>query len=396
MRYLSGLFKFISSWILFCLVPPAAFSQVAITDNPGLKIDESVFIADGAEVCIEKDTYISSASFLDNKGVIYFRSVDGMELSWPDGDLGDGFFWFEGGDHSIFVGDGKVGNLVTNTPAGVDLLGDLLVGNSLQLLSGIVNVADGKALFVENPEEGSVLFGNSPSNTSYVIGTLGRNCNTEGTYFFPVGSGRGFHPLSVAGASATAGISVLFDESIPVTVANRWPSTTNDLVPEIGWSISSPFDYMEFNVAPSALGDNNEILQADVDLLFSPGSFYSNYTMVGLRNETNGFYRPATAKTGNGNYVLSNIGQLVLPNFFLISATRSTGSSQFVIPGSDQFDLVRLTVYNRLGVRIFFNDHYSGEFDARNYPSGTYFYELVLEQNAGRRLIRNFIEIKHE
>jgi hypothetical protein len=82
-----------------------------------------------------------------------------------------------------------------------------------------------------------------------------------------------------------------------------------------------------------------------------------------------------------------------LINFIYVGADNQT---KFEVPSSGDFSNIRLNVYNRLGGLVFKGDHYGSEFDARDYPDGTYFYELTLEKDNKRSFIRNFIEIKHE
>lgn len=99
------------------------------------------------------------------------------------------------------------------------------------------------------------------------------------------------------------------------------------------------------------------------------------------------FYR------SSGLYAFSNLLDFELVNFIYVGVDNKT---TFDIPGHSKYSNIRLSVFNHLGSMIFKSDHYYNEFDARNFPNGTYFYDLELEKNNKSTKFRNFIDIQHE
>ncbi|TAF82940.1 MAG: T9SS C-terminal target domain-containing protein [Sphingobacteriales bacterium] len=85
----------------------------------------------------------------------------------------------------------KINNgLEINKTGGVTTSYNMVVGGDLNLIDGLVKTSG--ALFMSNPD---ATITTTPS--SYIVGTLNRKVNTNGTYNFPVGSATAYAPVNL-------------------------------------------------------------------------------------------------------------------------------------------------------------------------------------------------------
>lgn len=371
-------------------------------DENSIVIGTSFYIAKGEDVNISVNLEIEDNVIFQNFGRLFFSSPFDSQITLPSGDLISSEFIFNGSnDYELFITGEKllIGKLTMNSQgATVSLNGNLVVKDSLNLESGIIKVNDESQLLVENSAVDAIKFNNSPINQGYVEGFLTRTVLAGKNYIFPLGDASGYHPFSIDKADNPDVISVAFDSTVPDDCNTYNPNPVRMIENLIGWRVESEsVDRNHFfaglSIYNSTLAD--KISQLEIyylsDLDFK-GSITASSRKV-LKSATDADFVMTSEMKSYGLYAFSQVFGKDLINFIYVGADNQT---KFEVPSSGDFSNIRLNVYNRLGGLVFKGDHYGSEFDARDYPDGTYFYELTLEKDNKRSFIRNFIEIKHE
>lgn len=371
-------------------------------DENSIVIGTSFYIAKGEDVNISVNLEIEDNVIFQNFGRLFFSSPFDSQITLSSGDLISSEFIFNGSnDYELFITGEKllIGKLTMNAQgATVSLNGNLVVKDSLNLESGIIKVNDESQLLVENSAVDAIKFNNSPINQGYVEGFLTRTVLAGKNYIFPLGDAGGYHPFSIDKADNPDVISVAFDSTVPDDCNTYNPNPVRMIENLIGWRVESEsVDRNHFfaglSIYNSTLAD--KISQLEIyylsDLDFK-GSITASSRKV-LKSATDADFIMTSEMKSYGLYAFSQVFGKDLINFIYVGADNQT---KFEVPSSGDFSNIRLNVYNRLGGLVFKGDHYGSEFDARDYPDGTYFYELTLEKDNKRSFIRNFIEIKHE
>ncbi len=371
-------------------------------DENSIVIGTSFYIAKGEDVNISVNLEIEDNVIFQNFGRLFFSSSFDSQITLPSGDLVSSEFIFNGSnDYELFITGEKllIGKLTMNAQgATVSLNGNLVVKDSLNLESGIIKVNDESQLLVENSAVDAIKFNNSPINQGYVEGFLTRTVLAGKNYIFPLGDAGGYHPFSIDKADNPDIISVAFDSTVPDDCNTYNPNPVRMIENLIGWRVESEsVDRNHFfaglSIYNSTLAD--KISQLEIyylsDLDFNGSITASSRKM--LKSATDADFIMTSEMKSYGLYAFSQVFGKDLINFIYVGADNQT---KFEVPSSGDFSNIRLNVYNRLGGLVFKGDHYGSEFDARDYPDGTYFYELTLEKDNKRSFIRNFIEIKHE
>lgn len=371
-------------------------------DENSIVIGTSFYIAKGEDVNISVNLEIEDNVIFQNFGRLFFSSPFDSQITLPSGDLISSEFIFNGSnDYELFITGEKllIGKLTMNAQgATVSLNGNLVVKDSLNLESGIIKVNDESQLLVENSAVDAIKFNNSPINQGYVEGFLTRTVLAGKNYIFPLGDAGGYHPFSIDKADNPDVISVAFDSTVPDDCNTYNPNPVRMIENLIGWRVESEsVDRNHFfaglSIYNSTLAD--KISQLEIyylsDLDFK-GSITASSRKV-LKSATDADFIMTSEMKSYGLYAFSQVFGKDLINFIYVGADNQT---KFEVPSSGDFSNIRLNVYNRLGGLVFKGDHYGSEFDARDYPDGTYFYELTLEKDNKRSFIRNFIEIRHE
>lgn len=371
-------------------------------DENSIVIGTSFYIAKGEDVNISVNLEIEDNVIFQNFGRLFFSSPFDSQITLPSGDLVSSEFIFNGAnDYELFITGEKllIGKLTMNAQgATVSLNGNLVVKDSLNLESGIIKVNDESQLLVENSAVDAIKFNNSPINRGYVEGFLTRTILAGKNYIFPLGDAGGYHPFSIDKADNPDIISVAFDSTVPDDCNTYNPNPVRMIENLIGWRVESEsVDRNHFfaglSIYNSTLAD--KISQLEIyylsDLDFKGSITASSRKM--LKSATDADFIMTSEMKSYGLYAFSQVFGKDLINFIYVGADNQT---KFEVPSSGDFSNIRLNVYNRLGGLVFKGDHYGSEFDARDYPDGTYFYELTLEKDNKRSFIRNFIEIKHE
>ncbi len=360
-----------------------------------VRIEDSFYIGKDIGICISGGISVINNDQFTNKGNLNFLTDNSMESIFPDGNMGDGLFAFYGnGDHAINTGPGETffGSLILETSGDVYLSGKLNVENELMLNSGLLFVEDGSELVIENSSPDAIRFDNTENCESYVVGELSLHVNNGDSYYFPIGDVNTFHPLFLSDIENKDVLTAAFDPVVPYELTPFVKNKSIQIMQDLGWIVrSAGQNDNHFNIGLSFNTNSQEGI---------PGVLHASaQNLATLRIDwgpfkNNGLYMTGGGKTTAGLFAIALQPDIKLPNFFIPGG--SNGNTRFKIPNRNDYSNVKLIVFNRNGNVIYSNNNYAEGFDTKDYPSGTYFYELILEENNSTRTIYNFIEIKHE
>lgn len=366
-----------------------------------------VYISPGTGLTLSGDLTISGNAPFTNKGTIYLENGLTATVRLPASDLGDGAFSFTGSaDVDLRGGNARLGDLTVDLGDHTLWLdGNLTVNGQLALSSGIVNTNDNSRLIVQNSSPGAIKYSAGASNESFVEGILARNVQGSDPFVFPVGSAEnGFHPFFAANASGNALLEVRYDPGFSSDWA-AWGITSGVVLENIGgWKVMTENNAgITFSPGLSLYGNNQNILSVPYNILYAKDPDLVNLTFsLDYNSKTEGSFLTTSTRYGTGAFALNVIpttspgggeGEAIpkLVNFLVQGGNART---TFEIPGIANYRQVVLTVYNRWGIVVYKNDNYANNFDAMNFPTGTYYYELTLVTSGGKKLLkRSIIEI---
>lgn len=363
--------------------------------NLDIYIDNSVCVDSGGTMFVDGNFYCQDIGF-NSDGQVTLYSSELADVLLPSKFSGSGTLVFEGtGDFDVASSDDFwVSNLTVNTGGAVSLSDNFSVNRQLDLSGGLVNVASPNVLMVESDDESAVLFDDNDYDLSYVVGCLGRNVKTTGTYYFPIGGSTGAYPVYVAGAESADAVIAQYDKTIG-SDAELVVSDGTSMLSESGWHV---------------YGENQNNYKIG---LWAPEQFEASYKAGIIKSESSGFsdyseiwdtendYQSYLSTTGSvtGEYYAliereeDSDDEIKLRNFF----TPDNGNSTvFEIPDASDYTNIKLSLYNKLGTRLFYAESYTNQLDLINYPTGTYYYELILIKGSNVKKIYNFIEVKNE
>jgi hypothetical protein len=355
---------------------------------------ETSFYSSG-DITIPENMDIRNPGIFQNSGILYFTNKIPTQLVLASGNLGVGEFVFAGtADCNLTIPsqEARLGKLQMDMSSGmVSLTGKLAIDGKLELKSGILNVPQSSSIWIDNKSPDAVSFNESPINKGYVSGFLTRSVSEGKRYLFPVGDATSFHPFMIDKPTKDDVMSISFDAAVPGEIRSYLPDSDNEIESSFGWRVES--DLAEQNTFLAGLSFLNTSFEKNAAQLEVYG--FSTLDLTGSSGVSlkDGTYLSGTGLWNAGLFAFHNVLEFKVVNFIYVNEDNKT---TFDIPGHSQYSNIRLSVYNHLGSMIFKSDHYYNEFDARNYPTGTYFYELELEKNKVSTKIQNFIDIQHE
>ena len=362
-------------------------------EDKSVVIETSFFSS--ADLTIPGNLDIRYSGIFQNSGILYFTNMIPSQIVLASGNLGAGEFVFAGTadcNLTIPLEQARVGKLKMDMSSGlVNLSGELAIDSKLELNSGIIHVPQNSILRIDNNSPDAVSFNDSPINKGYVSGFLTRNVSEGNKYLFPVGDAASFHPFLMDKPTKDDVISISFDAAVPEEIRSLLPASTNEIESSFGWRVESDLaEQNTFNAGLSFLNTPLEIKAPQLEVYSFSNLDLTGFSSVSLKDAS---YLAGTDLQSSGLYAFINMLDFELVNFIYVGTDNKT---TFDIPGHSKYSNIRLSVYNHLGSMIFKSDHYYNEFDARNFPNGTYFYELELEKNNTTNKFQNFIDIQHE
>jgi|GEM_PF-1869462 len=395
--------KTISKHVFICFINIFVFTLFTFNCHANTYGDEksdvvisntTVSVDSGASICVTSDVSITEDGKFINSGKFWVANSLPAELSFVSQNSGKGKFIFSGSSDCTLSCETTCNKVLMKTNGGTLLLeGNLTIEDSLALESGIINTGTASLLF-QNDLPNSLVFNNTKESNSYIQGSFIRTIAANKTYYFPVGEGNDFHPFLIQEATTDANIEVIYDPNI----SQEWKmdlQNTSFRIEDIGgWKVNSDIDFypgLSLCDGKDSISIKNgttySILYATNELSYS-----NNYKKRRTTTEGN-LYLLGLQKSTGGIYTVATEEELKLVNFIYDSGE---GDNYFEIPDISKYSKVELTVYNRWGQKVFSDPNYYNNFDCSNFPQGTYFYELKLQQEEAVKKIRNFIEIKRD
>jgi hypothetical protein len=365
--------------------------------STGVYINNSVYVSSNGSLFINGNLYCQDISFTSN-GEVTVYSSDLSEVVLPSEFSGSGTLIFEGeGDFDVSSSsDFTVNNFTVNTDGTVELANNFNVGSTLTLTNGIVDVASPNVLLAQSDDESAIAY--SSDLSSYVIGYLGRSTTTSGTFYYPVGESSGAFPLYITEPASADVLVARYDKNIGEDAESALESESLAMLSESGWEVYgesvSQNEYLIGLWAPEQAD-----VSTSVGILYSEVADFSDYSETFNTENTSESYLASTDALSNGYFALVSDNSdgidddIILRNFFIVGGGNST---TFEIPDASTYDNIQMTLYNKIGTRLFYADSYTNQLDLADFPTGTYYYELILEKSAKKKKIYNFIEVKNE
>ena len=361
----------------------------------------SVKVGNGAFVTFSQGISVSDDSRFWNEGSVYFINKKEEILDINTLMDGSGTYYIQGPDGYTLKGNGAaISSLTIDDGSTLRLANDLSIVNLLDLKDGVIDVEGGVELKIQSTKSGAISFDNTEYNTSFVSGRLVRNTVQDIEYFFPVGSGaKGFHPFKISSVSASGYVGVAYKPDF----SDTWSGSENSFQLETigGWEVTTAESSLSF-IPGLSLYNNYSILDNNYNIFYSANPVGSSSTFsLDFNSEIQGTNLTTETSYPAGTFALANIISdpveiegVRIPKLVNFLVQDGTGRTTFDVPGLRNYEKVTLSVYNRFGNLVYQSGHYWNDFDVKDYPSGTYFYELTLETVDGKRtLVRNIIEI---
>ena len=398
--------RLIKTWVFLVYLImncPIVFGQLVSTGEDFRIGATTVKVSQGAEVSVGQGFSVSGNAVFTNDGSVYFNNNREETMDINTLLDGSGRYYVKGQADYILKGSGASVSYLSIEGGNTLWLEDgLSVTGNLNLADGVIDVAEGVELRIESTVPGAVSFDNSIDNTSFIQGTLTRNTEPGIEYIYPLGTySEGFHPFAVRGVSSPGPIRVNYEPDFTDTWSEP-VSAAFELETVGGWEVRTGENGASFLPGLSLYDNSYGILEGNYTIFYSanPGIVSPDFSLD-FNSETQGAY--LTTRTGHlaGTFALASIpttpqGEEAVPVPELVNflVRDGTGRTTFEVPGLPNYKKVVLSVYNRFGHLVYRSNAYGNDFDSRNYRSGTYFYELTLETNEGKKvLMRNIIEI---
>jgi hypothetical protein len=276
-----------------------------------------------------------------------------------------------------------IDSVIINMDGKLYVSGDLPILNCCQLSKGVIIFSTGNKLNIFSSDEKAILL--PELEHGYVVGNVSRNVMTGKSYVYPLASLDGeYYPAYLSNVERNDNVSVQFDPNISNVNVNDEAISIDG----IGWEIKSNDALNSYNLSLYG-GDEVDI---DTKIAYIPLNEASSIIHDHTIYNVSGFLN-SSERLRSGRYFFAKPLNITFPNFLLSNSQYDINA--FVVPNSSDYDRIELIVYDRLGDEVFSSYEYTNQFKASDYPSGTYFYSVVLHKN-GKKIKRNkFIEIKH-
>ena len=377
--------------MFFILLSMLAFSSYAQTYISG-KLFNSETIA------IFGDVDIKDANIKNSNGVLQISTGSYANSIGINDVVVDGTLNIEGNYDTSFnlTNTCRLGSLILNKENGSDaeISGDsLTVKKSMQLESGRIRNND-VVFRLDNSDPASIAF----NDFSYIIGDFYFKTLKDFEYSIPVGDEEDLHLLKFTDTSTSQNlIKSSFCKGLPVEITG---STSQ-------YSSHGHWELLASNETNCMM--RHYYKPMDLLLMNKP-------SILQIMGKENGSFdeitHPVTQIDYNESWftinarLSDNISKLVVIdskeqmsdewiNFISLSSGNDT---HFIIPYLDsKYSNIKISIYNNWGNRIFKSENYRNEFDASEYPEGTYYYQAVylLNDNSQQMVKNGFFEIKN-
>lgn len=363
----------------------------------------SIKISNNSSFLLKNSMLIDADALVWNEGTVFLKNNNDATLDINAIVEGDGIWYFNGNaDYTIQGDDAGVTSLDMESGYTLYVTNNLSVSGVLTLGDGLISVSADSYLEITDTASDAIVFSDNYYNSSFIEGELKRNTTTGAEYVFPVGSySEGFHPFKVQNISSAGYFSVTFSDDY----GDIWNSGVHNNVTleEPGvWYVNTDttgvtfLPYLSLYTTTGLMNDSYNLFYTDEPDEVSP-DFFLDYNS---QKSDDGAYLTTQTNYSSGLLAINKVETTTskegdeIPELINFVAKNGTGRTTFQIPGIEDYQKVSLSVYNRLGVKVYESKNYANDFDVVNYREGTYYYELRLITNEGEKLIeRNIIEI---
>ena len=357
-----------------------------------VRIENSMFVAEGTSVFINSDEFHLEDDDFESNGVLYWNNIENMSFSRSN--LGFGtFFLISDGDVDVLGDEIDLGSLIVNIDGGeLNLDIDVNVGNSLEMMSGRVNLQNDHFVRIQNSSPEAIVFDESIDNMDYIVGNLTRKISLNQTYVYPIGSDDAYHPFSISSSENEDFINVSFNKDIPFDWESSNVNRTLKLHDVGGWKVSSDeFGDNKFLASLSLIDENGYPIPDNYNIFYSDDPVFFSQTVKVLSTITSNddMFTVSNTKGYTGAYALvEDVVHLQdIPNAIIVNERNET-RFKFEI---EKFRYLKLRIYDSLGREIYKSSSYSNDFDTKDFFFFLYYYYLEGEFLDGQKVIKNDI-----
>lgn len=395
------------SKILLLIVTVTCFVCNAYGQNSDVCVGDVEVQMNNSSFCFVGGFYDDTSARLVGNANFYFRNDFPVDIFLAsESDFSGLNLSVEGrADVNLICDDASLTSLTLNMMnSDIFLNGELGLTSHLSLVSGRLLLEEVSSMSILNTSENAIIFNNVSSNGSYVVGALKRSVLEGGTYFFPVGNADSYHPVVVTDVDSDDLVKITYDSSLE----EAWRSVykLGDFIFPLsgGWRVEDETVGNTYNLGLSVLNDNGDVIEGEVDVFYTEGtldplvkpivdrslSSFEDYYLLTQEPKEAGLYSLIESDFG----LNEKRDDIDLVNTIVIN---STAQAYFIIPKLQDYERVSMTVYDSWGRIIFDTKVYANDFNCRNYPSGTYYYHLVVYLSDGAEIVKDdIIEVLRE
>lgn len=348
-------------------------------------------------MCLQGSLYNESVDEVRMPGEMCFINSGENEIEFGNASTIGGLFSFKGNNNTyLSIPSLTVENILVDITDGNLLLnGELRINESLHLLKAKILTETGGEIIIDNDSESSLICSTNKENQSYLAVGLTRAVQPGSTYTFPVGTDNSYHPILLSGFSDSDHLKVSYTKDLDE--AWKTGSGNDEVVFPFsgGWLLEDDGFDVKFTASASMLDDNAEIITDDLAGFFlsNPHDYREEPIIDDNLTLSNDFYLKGSSDINSGYYSLIELGSngpdvrdtnMNLVNTLIVG---QTGPTNFIIENLDEYNYVKIKFYDTWGRLIFNSDKYQNDMDARNYPDGTYYYNLEAELKETEEII---------
>lgn len=276
----------------------------------------------------------------------------------------------------------------------LDLFGDTLVISEKMLLEN-GRIWNNETIFeYDNTDPTSISF----NDHSYIIGDFYFRTLKDLEYSIPIGDQEDLHLLKFKDNNSTHNlIKSCFCKGLPLELTGSTSQYSNHgywallASNETNCTFQHYFKPMNLSLLskPSILqqiekgiNDFEEIIHPAINIDYND-SWFTIYARI---------------TTDNSNLIIIENKEQVSDEWINFISLSSGNDTHFIIPNLDsRYSTIKISIYNNWGNRIFKSENYRNEFDAKEYPEGTYYYQAVykLIDDSQENVKNGFFEIKN-
>lgn len=349
-------------------------------------------------IAVFGDVYIKDANIKNSDGAIQLSTYNKANSILVNNSIVDGAIDFEGNyDTSLDLSNNcKFGKLKLNkkNDSYLSLFGDsLIVEEKMQLERG--RIWNNDVIFKLNtPDPANISF----NDQSYIVGNFYFKTLKDVEYSIPVGDEEDLHLLKFKDTNSPKNlIKSCFCNGLPVGISGSTSQYSNHGYWELLASNETNCHFQHYFEPMNLLLVNKpSILQ----LNDKGNNSYDEIIHPAINVDYNDSWFTINARitTNTSKLVVIDKKEQISDEWINFISLSSGSDTHFIIPNLDsKYSNIKISIYNNWGNRIFKSDNYRNEFDANEYPEGTYYYQAVYILNDdSQQMVKNgFFEIKN-